>query len=86
MLQDLLRPAPAVPVRAPKMTIQPLPLEPGEADLNECSLDNLAALADVAHRAGDHASAEYLVRLLYAEYDRLHAQYGQADRQRSEVE
>ena len=77
MLQDLLRPATVTAVsQAPlspspsRTVIAPLPLEPGEPDLNECSLDNLAALADVAYRAGDLASAEVLVRRLYAQYDR----------------
>jgi hypothetical protein len=74
MLQDLLRPATvtAVSRAAPspsRTAIKPLPVEPGEPDLNECSLDNLAALADVAYRAGDRASAELLVRRLYAQYD-----------------
>lgn len=73
MLQDLLsRPdvATAVPPTVLiRPTIAPLLLKPGEPDLNECSLDNLAALADIAYRAGDHASAEVLIRRLYASYD-----------------
>jgi hypothetical protein len=58
---------------APGPAIKPLPPAapdmPPEPDLDECSLDNLAALADVAYRAGDRVSAEHLVRKLYAQYD-----------------
>lgn len=70
MLQDLLQPAVFVPGRASKAAITPLPVMPGEPDLNECSLANLAALADIAYRAGDLASAEQFVRRLYAQHDR----------------
>lgn len=81
MLQDLLRPATATvvsqaPLSPSRTVIKPLPLEPGEPDLNACSLDNLAALADVAYRAGDRASAELLVRRLYAQYDRQQVEAG----------
>ena len=75
MLQDLLRPATVTAISRAALSqsrtvIAPLPVELGEPDLNECSLDNLVALADVAYRAGDRASAELLVRRLYAQYDR----------------
>ena len=81
MLQDLLRPATVTAVSRAALSpsgtaIKPLPVEPGEPDLNACSLDNLAALADVAYRAGDHASAEVLVRRLYAQYDRQRVEAG----------
>ena len=81
MLKDLVRPAtPTLASRtdlSPSGTvIKPLPIEPGEPNLNERSIDNLAALADVAYRSGDRASAEAMVRRLYAEYDRRHAERG----------
>ena len=80
MLQDLTQSTTAVPHStsrsAPGPAIKPLPPAapdmPPEPDLDECSLDNLAALADVAYRAGDRASAEHLVRKLYAQYDQQH--------------
>lgn len=73
MLQDFLHPAAATAIST-RTAIAPLPIEVGEVDLNECSLHNLAALADVAFRAGDRASAEVLVRRLYARYDRQQAE------------
>jgi hypothetical protein len=80
MLKDLVRPANATIASrtylSPSGTvIKPLPMEPGEPDLNEYSIDNLATLADVAYRSGDRASAEAIVRRLYAEYDRRHAEH-----------
>jgi len=65
MLQDLTRLAIAVPEIFPEMATKPVAL-----DLDECSLDNLAALADHAYRAGDQALAEHCVRRLYALHDR----------------
>jgi hypothetical protein len=70
MLQNLTRSAIVMPAPTRAPAIKPLPLEPGEPDLNEMSLDNLAALADAAYKAGDRASAEVFVRRLYAQYDR----------------
>ena len=73
MLQDLTRSAIVLSEATPAGTgaaIRPLPLSPGEVDLNECSLDNLVALADVAYRAGDLASAEAFMQRFYARYDR----------------
>jgi hypothetical protein len=72
MLQDLTRSAIAVPETFP--------------DPEECSLDNLAALADLAYRTGDLAFAEHCVRRLYALHDHR-AVRGRVKRQnRIEVE
>jgi hypothetical protein len=74
MLQNLTRSTIVVPACVASPTtapaIAPLPLLPGEADLNACSLDHLAKLADLSYRAGDRASAEYFIRCLYARHDR----------------
>lgn len=65
MLQDLTRSTIVVPEIFPGIAAKPAAL-----DLNKCSLDNLAALADVAYRAGDPELAEHCVRRLYALHDR----------------
>ncbi len=49
-------------------------------DLEECTLDNLAELADLAYRTGDLVFAEHCVRRLYALHDRRAAR-GRAKRQ-----
>ena len=76
MLQDLTRSAIVVAPKvrrgraAAKLAALVAPAAPTGPDLDECSLDNLAELADLAYRAGDRASAEYFVGCLYALHDR----------------
>lgn len=74
MLKDFTRSAIVVApkarrVRAAKLTAPIASAVPTGPDLDECSLDNLAELADLAYRAGDRESAEYFARRLYALHD-----------------
>lgn len=73
MPQELAPTTIATPGLLEGAAIAPLAVGPGEANSNECSLGDLAALADAAFRAGDHASAEAFVRRLYSEHDRQQA-------------
>ena len=71
MLQDLVRSAVAI-ARARGWTRVNCRhgCKFADLDLDECLPRNLAALADLAYRAGDLAFAEHCVDKLYAFYDR----------------
>ncbi len=83
MLQDLTRSAIIMPEIFPEMATTPaIRTMPAALDLDECSLDNLPVLADVAYRAGDQDLAEHCIRRLYALHDHK-AQDRKAGRQRT---